>query len=279
MEIIKKNFLIIFNCHGNEYLNEFRKSKKFNEIYNSNSIYILLYLKDNLDEFAINLIKNADVLVMQNLKNYRETINNDIIFDLIKKECKVLLLPHYVFSGYHINYFLPDNFTQDKTDNELKKIINNFSINNEIIFSNLNNSLEEVKNLELSFDCAISMYDELKENYKKIRLFNSRSYPTNMFFNIASKKILKILNIYDDIEYFDNNFASSDRHPILPIVGKTLNLQFDYLEDIRYNNIKINYIHYLLLNKIKNNYNLLLWNTDNVEKIELIKNRHNIKIN
>ena len=43
--------------------------------------------------------------------------------------------------------------------------------------------------------------------------------------------------------------------------------------------MNLNYIHYLLLNKIKNNYNLLLWNTDNVEKIELIKNRHNIKIN
>ena len=68
------------------------------------------------------------------------------------------------------------------------------------------------------------MYDIVNNNYKQICSFNSRSYPSDVFFNYAAKQLLKLLNYDDNIDYVDFNFAYNAWEPILPCVKNNLNL-------------------------------------------------------
>lgn len=189
----KKICVAFFNCHGEEYLIQLQQCPTFFREYQCFYIFNVKYLNEPISKRHIKLISKADVLLLQYIQTPRKFIHHDIVKQHCKKECQIFLLPHYTFSGY----------TED-TEKELLKF----------------REFDKISSIKIS---------ELFElNYKNVRLFQSRSYPTDMFFHIAALEILReiygprcvskrqLRKIVDETTWKFTNFARHTKEIILP---------------------------------------------------------------
>lgn len=252
----KKSLVIFFNCHGKEIYKILNKYQPFTNEYDLSYIPLHNHFENDISNIQKELIKNADVLIIQFIKNKRKFVHHDIIIPLTNPKCKIIMLPHYVFSGYFINFNINRNF--DKSQNKFNEYLNigkDISKNDIINFFN-HSLLEFQKTEEIS---SIKMFPIVKDLFKKHLLFNSRSYPTSLFFNYVSIEILKLLNIStQNYKFIDKKFAKNVETIILPYVKKVLQLEFDVFNK-EYLNISYNAIDYLLayIKTIDNNDNLI----------------------
>ena len=259
---MKKNCVIFFNCHGGEIYKQLKSSENFNKIYNIKHIALYDYLPTHIYSKNDDLIfehkkqiSDADLIILQYIKKKdRYIISQEYIKTLLKNDAKIILIPHYTFSGYNYDYDIvnDENFNTNETKENLEKYVNNLFIDKE---KEIQEKLEnELKNIEiLDYYSNIKCYNFVKENYNKKQLFYSRSYPTYIFFNYISQEILNILEIINDIKIVWTNYASHTLEPIYPAVKKILNIQFN----IEFN-YKCNIIEYLVCCKIHNiNYIIL----------------------
>ena len=223
---MKKHLICLFDCHGSEILKHLKQNSFFYSNFDTTYIAIQDYLQKDLPESIKDQIKNTDVIILQYIKNIRPYIHHTIIQSYCKKDCIVILVPHYVFSGYWNNFDIPENFTKDKTYNELLEIYKNINITEDNIIQNYKSSIEEVINLEAN--CTVKMSNFILEKAKNVRLFHERSYPTSFFMFYLSKQILEKLYIQTENDvYIDTGFGKTLSLPILPIVKQTLGLTFD----------------------------------------------------
>ena len=96
----------------------------------------------------------------------------------------------------------------------------------------------------------MKMYDFVKNNYKKDRLFFSRRYPQSAFFFPMCQEILKILKIKDDMKPQWNGYAVKENYPILPAVHKILNLEFrPHMNNRRGIEVPCNIVEYFVIAK------------------------------
>lgn len=255
----KKTCVIFFNCHGGPIMKHLLTSKKFKNIYNIKYIPLYNYLDgyvygnyNNLANEDSIIIKKCDLIILQYIKSERKVIHHDLIKNILKKDCKIILIPHYTFSGYFYNFdIINDMFiNQNKTKNELNNYINQIHVNKkDNIIKNLQKELNNIKELDKLSD--IKCYDFTIKFYKNKLLFHSRSYPSNYFFHHICNKIIQILNIKDKIKIVNNNYFSHTNDIIYPQVKKYLNLNFN----IQFN-FESNLIEYIICCK-NNNVNVL----------------------
>jgi hypothetical protein len=216
-----KKLLFIFNCHGGQIRKQLEHLPFiFDEIIIYN--YLLPgYIKDMLlyyDNNDLEKIKDADILIVQTVKNLRgkEFIGLDHINTLIKPGSKIIKIPHYTFIGYFLTF-----------DNNEKIDINTYGSEQEIK-ENLENSLEKIKILDQLSD--IKCYDFIKQNYKKVRLFHSKIYPTYHLFHFIAQEICKILGIDSNIMKKYSNYGNPNNLIIFPNVQKYLELEFNIVD-------------------------------------------------
>ena len=134
-----KNCVIFFNCHGGQIYKQLYSSKIFINQYKVDFISLYDYLegykysneKDLIQEH-LTLIKEADLIILQYIKiNKKKIISHEYINSLLKKETKIILIPHYTFSGYNYPYdiFNDEFISGEKDKKELESYINNLFIN------------------------------------------------------------------------------------------------------------------------------------------------------
>lgn len=256
---MKKQCVVFFNCQGGEIMDNLQQSTQFNSIYDIKYIALYNYLQgykyenenDLIDDHK-QIIQNCDLIILQYIKNDRKVIHHDYIKSLLKNNAKIILIPHYTFSGYQFPYDLCNDKFIDENKNklELEKYINNLFVNDkDKIIDHLNNELKHIKDLDKYSD--IKCYRFVKNNYNKYLLFYSRRYPTYNFFHYIAQSILKLINIDEDINAKWSSYASHFTGIIYPNVQKYLNLDFQ----VRYN-YKCNILEYIICCK-KNNTNSL----------------------
>ena len=228
-------FVTFFNCHGKEYTHQLKNNTEFNNKYNVINIALTDYLNEHQYESCNDLIeshsdimKNADVLLIQNLKNNRGFLTtNSLIGKYCKNTCIIIKIPHYTFSGYEYVYdVLQDpHMSFDKTNKEILIHLNTLYKDDE---DQIKEFLEqEFQNLsELDKMSDITVCDFTKSIFNTSRLFHARKYPTYVFFYEASKQLLNILNIQTTSSVtYTGNFKYLEI-PILPNVVKFLNIKF-----------------------------------------------------
>lgn len=267
-----KSLVVLFNCHGMVMINQLKMSKEICDTFNIRYIQIYDYLERDFESDKYELLINADVIILQYIKNMRPYIHHSIIKSIIKPDCQLIMLPHYVFSGYWVKHVLPEDFNSTRTAAELEQIIDTFNIDSNIIIENFDNSLIELKNLES--ECDINMYDIMLKYAKQHRMFNSRGYPTHMFFYFASLELLKLLNVNADLDNFElcpGRFAYNIRMPILPIVTKTLNLEFNEVSIEPKIGTTYSNIYWHLLSTTVNYINFDESKTDHLELLDALK--------
>ena len=226
-----KNIAIFFDCHGNEIKKYLIKiihySKICNNIRNINIEHILLndyivkgcsfYNNKSLDEKHIEKFRNTDVLILQVVEKDRGFLNNCEVVKYCKKDCIIIKIPHYRNSIYNHkliegftdrynlieNWDLPNKINNINIIDETKKIINNeikilnnFPYDKNDMLETMKSKLDEFQKIDNLSD--IKMLNYYNNNYKKYRLFMSRSYPSSRFFYELSKRILlKLLSNKD----------------------------------------------------------------------------------
>lgn len=220
-----QKLLFVFNCHGGQIRKQLEHLPfLFEEIIIYN--YLLPgYIKDTLlyyDNDDLEKIKNADILIVQNVKNLREKefIGLDHIKTIKKPESIIIKIPHYTFIGYFLSFNNNENID-----------INTYGSREEII-KNFEDSLEKIKILDEISD--IKCYNFIKENFKKYRLFHSKIYPTYHFFHYIAQEICNILGFNSNIQKKYSNYANPNNQIIFPNVQKYLELEFN-INDFCYN--------------------------------------------
>jgi hypothetical protein len=251
-----KSLVFVFNCHGGVMRRQLLSCSEFRKIYNIHVVQIYHYIPERYDKkvFPDNVIKqlnNADVLIVQQMRSDRGWLNTENTIKLVKKKCEIIKIPHYTFSGYWYPYTPVDdsNFDINKSKEELHKYVNNLLMDKpKEIKKFLNDELNHIKELDKLSD--IKMYDFVKNNYMKDRLFFSRRYPQSAFFFPMCQGILKILQIKDDMKPQWNGYANKENYPILPAVHKILNFKFrPHMSNRRGIDVPCNIVEYFVIAK------------------------------
>jgi hypothetical protein len=235
-EYIRKNIAIFFDCHGLEIINYINMNSKLHN-YNARYISINGYVKDKtitkLNEKDIQCISDADILILQVIEKDRGYLNNEEIIKYCKENCIILKIPHYRNSVYEYRtieekynkYDLIKNWQLPKKIKDLGDIEGTINIiNNEInIMNNLVRDKDEMQKsliskvnqfFQIDNLSDVKMLDYYKENYKKYRLFQGRSYPSSIFFYELTNRIMDKLNIPHNSPFVDNYFADNTGEPI-----------------------------------------------------------------
>ena len=251
-----KSLVFVFNCHASAMRKQLSSSSEFKKNYKIDIVQIYHYIPQRYDkkvfpDNVIKLLNNADVLIVQQMRSDRGWLNTENTIKLVKKKCKIIKIPHYTFSGYWYPYtpINDSNFDINKSKEELHKYVNNLLMDKPKEIKNfLNDELNHIKELDKLSD--IKMYDFVKNNYMKDRLFFSRRYPQSAFFFPMCEEILKILKIKDDMKPFFSGYAAKENYPILPAVHKILNLKFrPHMNNRRGINEPCNIVEYFVLAK------------------------------
>lgn len=209
------NMVVFSNCHGEKYINIFKRDTNILNLFNIN--YILSFMQLNNFEHYKNDFCNADILIINNIKNYNDyTINN--LKKYIKKECLLIIIPFVRFEGYWIPekikqlHYVKDNAVSFFPDININ-LINEYLTNTQeitdesktLVLNYFNNCLIKLKQIES--ECDIKFYEYFIENHKKYPFFRDNYHPTsNMLEYIASQLINKIKNKYD-IKYKATNYS------------------------------------------------------------------------
>lgn len=232
-----KNMVVFSNCHGERYINIFKRDTNIHNIFNIN--YIVSYQQlDNFSNFKNDFMK-ADVLIINNIKKYNEyTLNN--LKKVLKHTCLIIVIPFVRFEGYWLpeNYkqlnYISDNavsFFPNIKKNDVCSYLRNDGNYNEVL-NHFNNSLLKLQQIEKESD--IQFYDFFIENHCKYPFFRDNYHPTmNMLEYVATQIIKKISNQFD-ITYNQETFKLKEDifewghyKPIKNYVKKILNLKYN----------------------------------------------------
>lgn len=268
----KKICLVLFDCHGIQIMYQLQNSPEFMKLYNVEYLAIYKYTEKGFGETELAKIKNCDMIILQYIKHERPFIHHSIIVKELKKDCRLILLPHYVFSGYWVNFDLPNNFNIKTTKSNLVKMYTDINIDKDVILKNLEDSLNEFKKLEEN--TTIKMYNTLINNYKNIQLFNTRGYPIYLFFYYMAKEVLDYLKINTEkFQPLFNRFGYNIRRPILLCTKQILGLQFDCSKISYTRKIIFTPIEYYLACKETNKNELNLYKKNDLSVLLEIKQK------
>ena len=274
--MIKKHILIWANCQGGSV--SFMLHKYYSDLFIIKHAVNYEFIKQNLpipDE-----IKNADIFLYQ---NYGEKKNEydlkNIMDNYLKKDCIKISFPTlhscpllfcYDFNDSNNTKTINDKYPFGKffygisiiidllktydynncNENEKTIIINEIYktsqsldfISNEKIEYYYKRNFEFLENKILTSEMP-ELFDFIKNNFTKIRLWHNPNHPTGILLNELVKNIFKKLNL----KYIDNDEAKNISElnnlndwvmPIFPAVKKYYNMNFDddcsswYHEDI-----------------------------------------------
>jgi hypothetical protein len=233
----QKNMVVFSNCHGERYINIFKRDTNIHNIFNIN--YIVSYQQlDNFSNFKDDFIK-ADVLIINNIKQYNDyTLTN--LKKILKPSCMIIVIPFVRFEGY----WMPEQYKQlNYVSSNAVSFFPNINKNNirEYLTSNINSieftnyfnvCLSKLKQIDKESD--IRFYNFFIENHSKFPFFRDNYHPTmNMLEYIATQIIEKICQ-QNDIVYNKSNFKLKKElfewghyKPIKNDVKNKLNLEYD----------------------------------------------------
>ena len=235
----KYNMVVFSNCHGEKYIEIFKRNSNIETLFNIK--YIVSYQQlDNFNEYK-QLFSNADILIINNIKNYQDyTIKN--LKKILKPTVQLIVIPFIRFEGY----WIPESYKQlqyiggntvsyfpDISCEEIEEYITREE-NTNIIINHFEKSLEKLKKIEYESD--INFYDFFIKNHRKIPFFRDNYHPTMNMLEFVGQEILKQIKnnlgnefyySFNDINLLNEPKEYGHYKPIQDNVAKVLGLEFD----------------------------------------------------
>ena len=234
----KKKMVVFSNCHGEKYL---KLIKAHTNVYDFFDVkYIVSY--NALNDFAKykSYFKNADLVIINNIKNYKEyTISN--LKTILKPTAEIIIIPYVRFNGYwfpeqyrnlskigdnSVSYF--PNISLNNVESYL-----NMSLNDVSVKYNFEQSMEKLKSIEN--ECDLEFFDFFKRNHDKYPMFRDANHPTSNIINFLGKQIIdKIKLLFTeitvkpfDIELTYKIYEYGHYKPIISSVARIIGLTYD----------------------------------------------------
>jgi hypothetical protein len=259
----KKNLVIFANCFGSQL--KYMLEKYYGDIYNI--YYHVNYDIINNNKDLPSDFLNADYFLYQNYSDKPDSIYDlkNILNKILKPECIKLCFPtlhacnlifaydikcdennkYTISEEYPFGKFffgikpLIDLCNKYKNEYSNKKLLidkiiedclkDNFISEEEIIYYK-NRTFEFLQNKILSSDVP-ELYDFIKNNYIKQRLWHNPNHPTGILIQELDTLIFRKLNLevnFDEVDMFKLENSLSDWvMPIFPCVKKYYNFEFD----------------------------------------------------
>lgn len=232
----EKNMVVFSNCHGEKYINIFKRDTDIHNIFNIN--YIVSYQQlDNFSNFKADFI-TADVLIINNIKQYNDyTMSN--LKKILKPACMVIVIPFVRFEGY----WMPEQYKQLKyvtgnavsffpniDKNNIKSYLLGDNNQNEIV-AYFNKCLVKLKQIDDESD--IRFYEFFINNHDKYPFFRDNYHPTmNILEYIATQIIEKISKDFDityksTFKLTQELFEWGHYKPVKNSVKTALSLKYD----------------------------------------------------
>lgn len=203
-------------------------------------------------------LKDLDILYCQHITDsYRlnsDDEDNISAFSLnymrkiVPSTCRIVVLPNMYFSGYfpEMTYLYDeqgkhvishDISYHDK--NVIKRYVETKCLNaisyasdlhdvdfydEEYIMKRLETNWEQMEKREMH--CDIKMNSYIKDNYSKIRLFNTINHPTGHLLTIVCRKLMDHIGLNCEVHFSDYGLDDVV-FPIYESVTKILNLEFN----------------------------------------------------
>jgi hypothetical protein len=146
--MLNKNIILLMNCHGDEimeYLN------RIPEIYLTYNIKLITTYQNLNNENILEEIKICDILITNNIKNYK-LLNFDNIIKYTKPECNIIKIEWIRFNGFWLYEYDKNHvlFNYDESINNTNTFYEfiNYNIESNIILDNFNKSLEKLISLQ-----------------------------------------------------------------------------------------------------------------------------------
>jgi len=276
-----KHIVIFSNCHGERYINIIKRDTNILHLFNIN--YIVSFMQLNNFEHYKNSFCNADILIINNIKNYNDyTIHN--LKKYLKKECLLIIIPFVRFEGYWLPekikqlHYINENAVSFFPDIDIN-LIDDYLIykleNKDSVLNYFTNCLKKLKDIEN--ECDIKFYDFFIENHKKYPFFRDNYHPTSNMLEYIGKQIINIIKSKFEINYKDNNYTlKTDIYeyghykPIINSVKDILELEYN-LDTIFICN-RYNYLYTILNNELEKKLTIIDLND---MKIKLFNNYKN----
>lgn len=235
--MVKYKMIVFANCHGEKYINTFKKNSNINDIFDIE--YLLSYeMLDNFQHLK-NKFETADVLIINRIKSYSEfTVSN--LKSLMKPGSKLIVIPFIRFNGY----WLPEEYKKMKNFNT--KSVEDFpniniddvnsylseQDNEEKITHHFEEALEKLKLIEKESD--IKFFDWFCDNHLKYPMFRDYKHPTDNFISYTGNELMKLIKSYFSeveisfkLELKQNTYEHGHYKPIKDYVKKILNIEYD----------------------------------------------------
>ena len=279
----KKKIIIIFgNCHFQEIQRNIIQYQEIKKNYLPHYICINSYVgegslkdKQNFTTEHITLFKKADILIYQHIETDRGFLNHKEVEKIVPNDCIRIKIPHYRTSIYHYSWYENSYFEKmkeliDKKETVNEKItcikdfiknINDISHDNELFHKFITREMNYFKKINNYSD--IDMYEFFTSNWKNIKLFMERSYPSSYFIFILTKKILEKINVFENLSFetminnrttYPRYFAQNTDIPIFDFWYNfnkfTFNNQYYWEMEIPMKDYEFYYLQYLICNNL-----------------------------
>jgi F5/8 type C domain/Polysaccharide biosynthesis enzyme WcbI len=227
----KKIIVLVMNCAADAIKQYLYNVDIVRKNYDIKIVTTYVNINDRSSkEKAEEIIKNADVLISQDVKNI-DWLRNDYMSKIIKNNCNFIRLAFWRFDGYwpikldrynNSMWYFPEEFGYKNTFDEYMS----GNIDYMSTIYNFESEVEKFSKIEINSD--LKMIDFFNNNHKEYRLFSDNWHPSSYFFFQVSKYILDRLGIEDNFDVIPCLNINMDRFRfILPSVYENLNLNFD----------------------------------------------------
>ena len=237
MKTKQLNMVLFTNCHGERYIEMFKRDTDIDTMFNIN--YIVSYQQlDNFQHLKKDF-ENADVLIINRIKSYNDyTIQN--LKQILKKDVLLIVIPFVRFEGYWIPeqykrfQYIGENAVSFFPNININQIDQYLKINYDKTkyLNYYNQCLLKLKQIETESD--IKFYDFFMENHTKYPMFRDNYHPTLNILEYIGSEIMKKINEKFNVNYNNNNFKLVEEtkeyghyKPIQDSIKNMLDIKYD----------------------------------------------------
>ena len=289
----KHKIMVIFgNCHFQEIRRNIIYYQEIRNNYLPHLISINSYVGENTSlcdqsyfiKEHIELFKKADILIYQHIETDRGFLNNKEVLKLIPKNCIKIKIPHFRTSIYHYSHYEKPYFKEMKQLVDKEETVNQKITCIKDFIKNINETTQDTNSFDkfitkeithfkkINNNSDVDMYDYFLSNWKNIKLFNGRGYPSSYFMFILTKKILAKLNIYQNLS-FTQMISKRTAYPRYFALNTNFPL-FDFW--YKYNNFTFKNQYYWELEIPMKDYEFYYLQIDICNKFDESKSFHNV---
>lgn len=253
----KKLVVINANCHGRALVNYFQCCREFFYQY---IVHPIPEIQKNAEKsININLLKNADVFIHQDIRSdnmFGYELSDEYIRKFLKKDCLDIVIPNFVgmgrmlfprrrgmekirgeILGYYRDDIIEEAYRNDEVVSlqQYVKFYEDYEIDGELLEQEYQHCMMKLWEREKNWDVKVTDY--IKKNLRKIPCFTDQDHPSRYLMLEVGNQVAKMLGVKscDEKEIEENALSITLTMPVLKCVQRYFQLEWELPNNKQYN--------------------------------------------